>query len=160
MSRSTLPEDFDQRFDRAFAMVAFVANRFLVAQMRRSMVELEIDLESAFIFGTLGMLNVAPELPPGADPLEVLDDVGRLPEEALHPVRLTDLSQVVGIPRETVRRKLNQLRAKGWAEQRENGAWAVTAQVEGVLRGYTREMLVRFLSTVQDVNRVLGYPET
>lgn len=156
MVRSALPEHFDARFDQAFAMVAFVANRYLVNQMRRAIVEWGADLESAFICGTLGMLNVAAEMPPGAAPSSILEESGQLPEDRVHPVRLSDLSQVAGLPRETVRRKLEKLRSLGKVERTADGAWQVSrVEADSAARAFTRETVVRLLATAQEVNRVL-----
>ncbi|QDX82268.1 hypothetical protein B9N43_14065 [Denitratisoma sp. DHT3] len=156
MARPAPPEDFEARFDHAFAMVAFVANRYLVSHMRRVMVELGVDLESAFIYGTLGMLNIAAEMPPGTAPSSILEESGQLPEDRVHPVRLSDLSQVAGLPRETVRRKLEKLRSLGKIERTADGAWQVCrVEADSVSRAFTRETVVRLLATAQEVNRVL-----
>lgn len=160
MVRPALPDDFEQRFDQSFAMVAFVANRFVVNQMRRAMVELGVDLESAFIYGTLGMLNIAAEMPPGTAPARILEESGQLPVDRVHPVRLSDLSQVAGLPRETVRRKLEKLRSLGKVERTADGAWQVCrVEADTADRAFTRETVARLLTTAQAVNRVLGYPE-
>ncbi|CAB1367556.1 hypothetical protein [Denitratisoma oestradiolicum] len=156
MARPALPDDFEQRFDQSFALVAFVANRFLVNQMRRVMVELGVDLECAFIYGTLGMLNVATEMPPGSAPSRVLDESGMLPENRIRPVRLSDLSQVAGLPRETIRRKLEKLRGLGKVERTADGAWQVCRiEADTAGRAFTRETVVRLLTASQEVNRVL-----
>lgn len=156
MAHPNLPKDFDARFDQAFAMVAFVANRYLVSQMRRVMVELGVDLESAFIYGTLGMLNIAAEMPPGTAPSRILEEGGQLPEDRVHPVRLSDLSQVAGLPRETVRRKLEKLRGLGKIERTADGAWQVCRiAAASDDRAFTRETVIRLLTTADEVERVL-----
>lgn len=44
------------------------------------------------------------------------------------------LADVTGIPRETVRRKLERFRTRGWVEQEANGAWRLSVDAEGRAR--------------------------
>jgi hypothetical protein len=57
-----IPEDFDQRFEPAFGLLAFIANRHVVDHMRRITIDLKIDGETVLIWGTLAQLNVLPTL--------------------------------------------------------------------------------------------------
>jgi hypothetical protein len=59
--------------------------------------------------------NVVHWLPPGSSPLATRDQQGRVPDSQpkLRPVRVRDLAQITGRPRETIRRKLEQMRAAG-----------------------------------------------
>ncbi|MCX7162248.1 MAG: hypothetical protein WCI19_11885 [Betaproteobacteria bacterium] len=150
--------DFDQRFERAFGLAAYVSNRYIVSHMRRVMLELGIDLDSAFILGTLSQLNVAAQFPPGVDPLLRLDVSGLVPDPHLTPVRLADLSQITQLPRETVRRKLEKLRKLGKVERTAAGAWQLSdTNMDEATRAFTRETVLRLLAVAQDVNKVLGY---
>lgn len=71
-----IPDDFDERYQRAFGLLAFACNRFIVNHMRRICVELKIDLETALIWGTLAHMNVLPTIPMNANPMRVLDELG------------------------------------------------------------------------------------
>lgn len=71
-------DDLDRRIDKAFTMVAFAANRHLVDHMRRMTTTLDMDLESAMLWGTLAHLNVAQAIRPGAPPTELLAPDGFL----------------------------------------------------------------------------------
>ena len=46
-----IPEDFDQRFERAFGLLAFITNRQVVDHMRRISIDLKMDTESVLIWG-------------------------------------------------------------------------------------------------------------
>jgi hypothetical protein len=72
-----IPEDFDLRFQRAFGLLAFSVNRHIVDHMRRLCIELSLDPETAQIWGSLAHLNVLPNLPLGADPMVLLNEMGR-----------------------------------------------------------------------------------
>jgi DNA-binding transcriptional ArsR family regulator len=148
----------DARIGRVHGLLAFIANRHLLDHMRRLVVALELDLESVFIWGTLAQLNVASALRPGIDPLKVLTGDGHVPESALRAVRLSHLAQISGLPRETVRRKLEQLRERGKVERTPHGSWQVTmAAVDAESRDFTVETVRRLLASADHIGRVLDH---
>lgn len=148
-------KDFDRRFEKAFSMVAFAANRHLVDHMRRLGQDLGLDLETAMIWGILSHLNVSRALPPGASPADVLNPDGLL-ASAIHPVRNTDVVQVSGLPRETVRRKLERLRELGKVERLDDGRWQVLRSgVDERTYEFTRETVKRFLQTARQIEAIL-----
>jgi DNA-binding transcriptional ArsR family regulator len=155
-SNNIVPKDFDARFQRAFGLLAFSVNRHLVDHMRRICIELSMDLEMAQIWGTLAHMNVLPNLPLGANPMVLLDEMGRGKDVTLAPVRLAQLSQVTGLPRETVRRKLESLRCMGKVERDSSGRWLykdagiTEAEVE-----FTRRTVLQFLNTAQTLLTIL-----
>jgi hypothetical protein len=102
-------------YGRAFSLVAFTMNRFIVDQMLRAARQFDNDTETLVLFGVLSHLNVAHLLPPGARPTEALNENGRVhsAQSRLRPVRIRDLVQITGRPRETIRRKLDRLEATG-----------------------------------------------
>jgi len=125
--------------------------------MRRLTVELQLDLEMVFIWGTLAMMNVMPFLPHGADPLQVLTENGRIPEITFAPVRLTDLCQITGLPRETIRRKLKKLQELGKVEQITSHGWVYLPQgVDESLRAFNKETVIRLLATAEEVSNILS----
>jgi DNA-binding transcriptional ArsR family regulator len=150
------PDLSDANIERVYGLVSFIANRHLFDHMRRLVVVLELDLESVFIWGTLAQLNVASALRPGIDPLKVLESDGHVPESALRAVRLSHLAQISGMPRETVRRKLEALRERGKVERNSQGYWQVTmAGVDAQTRAFTVETVRRLISASDHIGRVL-----
>ncbi|ENO81992.1 MULTISPECIES: helix-turn-helix domain-containing protein [unclassified Thauera] len=148
-------DDLDRRIDKAFTMVAFAANRHLVDHMRRMTTTLDMDLESAMLWGTLAHLNVAQAIRPGAPPTELLAPDGFL-LGAHRPVRLTDLVQVTGLPKETVRRKLEKLRQRGKVRRTEDGLWdALREGIDERTHAFTRESVKRLLSTARIIEGML-----
>ena len=102
-------------YSRAFSLVTFTMNRFVVDQVIRAARHFDNDIETMILFGTIAHLNVAHLMPPGSSPTSVLGANGRVPDAQpqLRPVRLRDLVQITGRPRETIRRKLERLEAQG-----------------------------------------------
>ena len=154
-------EDFDQRFQRAFGLLAFSVNRHIVDHMRRICVELSMDPESAQIWGSLAHLNVLPNLPLGTDPMVLLDELGCRKEVNLQPIRLTELTQVTGLPRETVRRKLENLRKQGKVSRTDDGKWLyLSTGITDAEREFTRNTVRQFLMTAQTLLSILDMVDT
>jgi hypothetical protein len=149
--------DFDRAHDRAFGLVAFVMNRHLVHQMLRAQRELQIDFESIIIWGLLAHLCAAHLVPPGSSPAAVLDQQGRLRDTSsnLRPLRLRDLEQIARIPRETIRRKLARLEAKGHIERSGAGWIPKHGSVDASVTSFNRETARRMLLTAQEIARLL-----
>lgn len=149
---------FDQAFDRAFSLVAFIMNRHFVDHMLRSARLLtDGDYESLVVWGVLAHQNAAHLMPPGSVPTKILDESGIVPGavQELRPLLLRDLSAITGIPRETVRRKLEKLALQGLVE-RSGRAWVVSMQrFETDLREFSRESIWRMLAAADEVRAVL-----
>jgi hypothetical protein len=77
------------------------------------------DLAAVLVMAILGQrrLEVAREMPDAANV-----DVSRT---AMSAMRIAD---VAGIPRETVRRKLETLRSKGWVDQHPRHGWYIVSR--------------------------------
>lgn len=150
--------DFDGSFDRAFSLVAFTMNRYLIDHMLRTARKLTMDdYEAIIIWGVLAHQNIAHLLPPGSVPSVVLNDEGRvdLTDQGMRPLRLRDVVQITHMPRETVRRKLELLASQQCIERTPRG-WVVSpARFEPELRDFTRESVRRFLMAADEVMRAL-----
>ncbi len=149
-------EDFDLRFQRAFGLLAFSVNRHIIDHMRRICVELSMDPETAQIWGSLAHLNVLPNLPLASDPMLLLNELGQKKDAKLQPIRLNELTLVTGLPRETVRRKLENLRKLGKVDRTEDGKWFyLRAGVSNADREFTRNTVRQFLMTAQTLLSIL-----
>lgn len=147
--------DDDEAFRRAFGLIAFAMNRHLAQHMRRLGRELETDLDAAFVWATLAHLNALKLAAPRAGPLD-LSGSGDLLRAELNPVRLTDVAQVTGLPRETVRRKLMLLRDRGRVERLADGRWRFRPEaIDEAVYGFTREMARNLMQTATEVRRLL-----
>lgn len=152
---STLPpcgSDFDAAFDRNFSQAGFILNRFLVHHLLRMARQTNGDFESLVIWHSLALQNTAGLLGPGARPLTPLQPDGTFPEALLRAngLRSSDLAQITGIPRETVRRKLERLQSNGRVRRHEDGRWhVVAASITPEMREFTRETARNFCETAQ-----------
>lgn len=139
--------------DAAFGILAFTVNRHIVEHMRRIALELEMDFEMTYVYGVLAHLNISPLMVPGQKAKRDVPDAAAVTGV---PVRLADVVQVSGLPRETVRRKLDGLRARGKAERLPDGRWIFTMSgVDETVREFTRGTIQRFLRTADEMRAIL-----
>lgn len=142
---------------RAFGLLAFAMNRFIVDHIIRSARLFENDTEALILFGMLAHLNIVHLMPPGSSPSTTLDRRGRVPDPQpkLRPVRVRDLAQITGRPRETVRRKLEQMRAEGRVHRLPNGWVYNSSSVDADMQELTVDGVRRFLQTADIMQSVL-----
>ncbi|MBN8490485.1 MAG: hypothetical protein J0M00_03530 [Burkholderiales bacterium] len=146
---------------RAFGLVAFTMNRFIVDHVVRSARQFDNDIETMMLFGMLSHLNVSHLMPPGSRPSQALDAQGRVPDSQpqLRPVRLRDLTLISGRPRETVRRKLEALLAQGRVLRVDGGYVLNVASVDPQMHVLTLDGVKRFLAAARLIQDALGDAE-
>jgi hypothetical protein len=144
-------------YRRAFSLLAFVTNRFIVDHVIRTARLFENDTEALLLFGMLAHLNIVHLMPPGSTPSTTLDRRGRVPDPQpkLRPVRIRDLAQISGRPRETVRRKLEQMRSAGRVHRLPTGWVFDAAAVDEDMMALTLDGIRRFLQTADIMQSVL-----
>lgn len=148
-------KSFDEKFESAFSLVAFTVNRHLIRHMQRLQTELGMDLQTTYVWGVLAHLNVSGVVHPLEANEALLDQRGRLKVD-LAPVSALSLAQVAGLPRETVRRKLEQLEALGKVERDESRRWKVTKSgVDKKTIEFTKQTVIELLRTAEIVNKLL-----
>ncbi|NJD31596.1 MAG: hypothetical protein FIB04_06895 [Gammaproteobacteria bacterium] len=142
---------------RAFTILAFTMNRFIVDHVIRAARQFENDTESLILFGMLSHLNVAHMVLPGSDVRTTLDPRGRLPdpEPRLRPVRIRDLVQITGRPRETIRRKLERMQAAGRVRRVVDGWVLDVSTVDPEMQLLTMDGVRRFLETADNLRSIL-----
>jgi hypothetical protein len=147
-------EGTPQPYWRAFSLVAFTMNRFIVDQVVRAARHFDNDIEAMILFGTIAHLNAAHLMPPGSSPTSVLGANGRVPDaqSKLRPVRLRDLVQITGRPRETIRRKLERLESEGRLLRQADGYVVTVASVDPHMHALSVDGVRRFM----EASRVIG----
>ena len=123
------------------------------------------DTEAMILFGTVAHLNVAHLMPPGSSPTSVLGADGRCPtrKPQLRPVRLRDLVQITGRPRETIRRKLERLESQGRLLRGADGYVIDVASVDPQMHALSVDGVRRFMeasgviaAALRDAERTLA----
>ncbi|MCU0921690.1 MAG: hypothetical protein MUF16_15375 [Burkholderiaceae bacterium] len=136
---------------RAFSLVAFTMNRFIVDHVVRSARQFDNDTETMILFGMLSHLNVAHLMPPGSRPSQVLNAHGRVPDPQpqLRPVRVRDLTLISGRPRETIRRKLEALLQQGQVLRVDDGYVLNVASIDPQMHALALDGVKRFLEAAR-----------
>lgn len=150
-------KDFEAAYNGAYGVVAFVTNRFLIDHVLRfGRILTQNDFEAMVIWGVLAHQGVAHLMPPGILPSAVLSERGRVTDDSqIKPLRLRDISDITGIPRETTRRKLDQL-AKGHFVRKVPHGWVLSSErTEPELRDFTRESVIRLLGVASEIMAAL-----
>lgn len=145
------------KYWRSFGLIAFTMNRFIVDHMIRAARHFEDDTEALILFGMMAHLNVAHLMPPGSSPSSVLDATGHVPDSQpqLKPVRVRDLTQITGRPRETIRRKLERLEQQGRVLRVANGYVLNSASVDQPMHELTVDGVRRFLDAARIIEAAL-----
>jgi hypothetical protein len=146
----------DEQIEAAFPLVAFITNRHLMNHLHRISTHLQMDLDTTYIWGTLAHLNLAPAFGGVKHISEIYNPDGTI-NASLKPVSLSNLSQVTGFPRETVRRKLEYLKSLQRANRQENGDWIIEENsVTPDIFEFTKETVNLLLETANQVQKVLA----
>jgi hypothetical protein len=157
MNAATVPLEYW----RAFGILAFTMGRFVVDHVIRSARLFDNDTEAMVLFGMLAHLNIVHLMPPGSSPITTLDRQGRVPDSQskLRPVRLRDLAQITGRPRETIRRKLEHMRSVGLAQRLPDGWVYDQSSVDADMQALTVDAIRRFLQTADLMKSILKEAE-
>ncbi|QDL56506.1 hypothetical protein [Rhodoferax aquaticus] len=151
-----MPGSFDEQFERSFGAVAFIANRHMMDHMRRLSVEMEMDFESVYVWGLVAHLGAIKYFGTGRDSAQETP-VNSVPQEALQGVRLSDLTAISGLPRETLRRKLEALQASKRLLRDDKGLWVLHPDgIEERTKEFTKETVRRLLNAARDIEQLLS----
>ena len=142
---------------RAFSLVAFTMNRFIIDQIVRSARQFDNDIEAMILFGMLSHLNVAHLMPPGSRPSQMLSSQGRVldAQPQLRPMRVRDLTLISGRPRETIRRKLESLVAQGRVLRVDDGYVLNAASIDPQMQSLSLDGIKRFLEAARLIQEAL-----
>ncbi len=153
MDAATVPPEYW----RAFGILAFTMGRFIVDHVIRSARLFDNDTEALVLFGMLAHLNIVHLVPPGSSAITTLDRHGRVPEvqPKLRPVRLRDLAQITGRPRETIRRKLEHMRSVGLVQRLSDGWVYDVSSIDADMKALTVDAIRRFLQTADTMRSIL-----
>jgi hypothetical protein len=145
--RAIQPDSISPEYWRAFGIVAFTMNRFIIDHLIRAARHFDNDTEAMVLFGMLSHLNVAHLMTPGSRPSTTLNERGSVPDSQpkLRPVRIRDLAQITGRPRETIRRKLERLEADGRVLKVVDGYVLNVASVDPAMRALSMDGVRRFM---------------
>jgi hypothetical protein len=148
------PKLFDQHFYR----VSFLLSRFTVPYLRSVYREFDGDVLLNIVIGEIGTRNLGQfyEVSRESATFESrLDDVSEH-QRVLRPCNALSISDATGIPRETVRRKVNALIERGWVSQNERGHLYLTPLVAQHFQRFLLGLIEELLPVSQELAELLG----
>ena len=152
--RTPSVEEVELAHERRFLYMSMLKTRFVVPHLIALYEKFDGDmlLALALVLGEIairnmqGIFQVRPE-----EPYTVLDREAerafveqRYPLERLRPANTISIAMATGVPRETVRRKIDKLVERGWVDRHESGHLYLNPKVGEDLREFDREETIRF----------------
>ncbi len=147
-------------FNQHFYRVSYLLSRFTVPYMRSVYREFDGDVLLNIVIGEIGTRNLGQfyEASHNSENFESrLDDVNEH-QRVLRPCNALSISDATGIPRETVRRKVNALIQRGWVSQNERGHLYLTPEAAQHFQGFLFPLIEELLPAVRDLAEVLEQP--
>lgn len=150
--RTPSVEEVELAHARRFGYMSMLKSRFVVPHLIALYERFDGDLLLALVLGEIairnmqGIFQVRPE-----EPYTVLDREAerafveqRFSVERMRPANTISIAMATGIPRETVRRKIDKLVERGWVDRHESGHLYLNRKVGEDLREFDREETIRF----------------
>jgi hypothetical protein len=136
-----------RRIELSFLIGTFVTNHLVRVQKA-----FDGDLAAALVMATIANRNMQRYYTDVAGRSE--EGLDKLIESGSHMAHLRhcnaySVSSATGIPRETVRRKVKWLAAKGWITVGERGELTITAGISETFAEFDRETIEGFLATAR-----------
>lgn len=153
-------------FEQNYYRVAYLFSLFTVPYMRNIYREFGGDMLLNIVVGEIGTRNVSQFFQSASlDTTKhssyyeaMLDEVDENPR-LLRPCNALSISDATGIPRETVRRKVNALIKMGWVQQNEKGHLYLTSKVAKHFERFLLSSIESLLPAAHALDDVLTFPE-
>lgn len=149
------PERFEEQPYRASVLLSQFAVPFLL----RNYHDFEGDMLLPLIIGEIGLHNVGRyfERNRNAESEEVLYTTDNL-AQYLRPCNALSISAATGIPRETVRRKVDQMIKLGWIIRDEHHHLYTTPAIHEKFGNHTLRSIEELMQAADRLKQLLGHP--
>lgn len=139
--------------------LSYVAGRFMTEHLIRVHALFEGDLTAALVLATVAQHNIQryyDEVARGST--AGFDELVAAGAHVAHlrPCNALSVSAATGIPRETVRRKIQWLEARGWLTKGKRGELAVVVNLSEAFQQFDLEMIERLYECGRTVGRIAG----
>lgn len=141
--------------------ISYLMGRFLGEHLVRVYHLFEGDLSAAIVFATVAQHNVqrfydeiARDSDAGFD--ELVESSQHLPH--MRHCNALSVSAATGVPRETVRRKVRTLEAKGWLRVGDRGELVIAPRISKQFTSFDRESSRQFEKYARQVLKLIDEP--
>jgi len=150
------------RYDQHKSLVAVIMARFFLRYLNLLYREFEGDLILPIVLGEIAHHNLFRFYSLKGDSIEINKQVANYPERMKHlePTNAFSISQATGIPRETVRRKIDKLQQKGWVVKNDRAEVYMSETVsDHFTKDLNKKILVELLKTSESIQNLLNPPK-
>ncbi|MBP9714485.1 MAG: hypothetical protein KBD60_12485 [Sterolibacterium sp.] len=149
-------------FEQNFYRVSYLLSRFTVPYMRSVYREFDGDVLLNIVIGEIGTRNLGQFYEANRNSGTFESRLGDISEHQrlLRPCNALSISDATGIPRETVRRKVNALIQRGWVSQNERGHLYLTPEAAQHFQRFLFPLIEELLPAVSELAEVLEQPGT
>lgn len=146
------------RYDQHKSLVAIIMARFFLRYLNLLYNEFEGDLVLPIVLGEIAHHNILRFYSYKGDCIEFIEKMANYPERMKHlePTNAFSISQATGIPRETVRRKIDKLQQKGWIVKNDRGEVFMSETVSDYFtKDFNKKILAELLQTSESIRNLL-----
>jgi predicted transcriptional regulator len=151
--------NFDEdRYDQHKSLVAIIMARFFLRYLNHLYREFEGDLVLPIVLGEIAHHNIIRLYSLKDDYIEINKQATNYPErmKQLEPTNAFSISHATGIPRETVRRKIDKLQQKGWVVKNNRGEVCISDTVsDHFTKDLNKKILAELLKTSESIRTLL-----
>lgn len=147
-----------ERYEEHKLTVAVLMNRYMLRHFLSLYKEFNGDLLLPVVLGEIGHHNIMKFYSQEGGCLKARNNAPTGAERLsqLEPSNAYSISEATGIPRETVRRKIDKLVKKGWLTKGVRGEVAITELVtEHFTKDFNKQMLAELLMTSKCITDLL-----
>ena len=149
-------------YEQRMRYLSYLINDFILWQLARARQRFDGDIDAALILGEIAHYNIRKNFQQifsldqasisgaGKAIIESIPDTGFIQEHQCHVDQ-----RATGIPRETVRRKIQWLEQRGWVSKDDTGALTVTDVPAKDFADFNYETMERFITTADKVRQIL-----
>jgi hypothetical protein len=158
--KETLNLSFDQtQYEAHRSSVAIIMGHFLLRHLNLLYQEFDGDLILPIVLGEIAHHNILRFYSHEGRCLDAQENMpGNLDRmKELEPSNAYSISEATGIPRETVRRKIEKLVEKGWLVKSARGEVTITETVsKHFTKDFNKKLLAELLEASDCIRRLLG----
>lgn len=139
--------------------VAVLMSHFLLRYLNLLYQEFDGDLILPIVLGEISHHNILRFYSYEGHCLDIQENVEGDTDwlKNLEPTNAYSLSEATGIPRETVRRKIDKLMKKGWVVKSPRGDVTISERVsEHFMKEFNKNLLTELLEASRCITRLLG----
>jgi hypothetical protein len=155
-----LTAPFEQeKYEKHKSAVAIIMGHFFLRYLNPLYREFDGDLVLPMVLGEIAHHNILRFYSRKGDIIEIHEHAATYLElmEDLEPTNAFSISQATGIPRETVRRKIDKLGKKGWVVKNDQGEVFMSETVsEHFMKDLNKKVLSELLETSKCIRKLLG----